>query len=88
MSNVQLKTISHVSVHKGFNGFVDAVWSVSLVFSFWIIIANKTVLTDFVFQDNERFDFTKWFEKFLNLIFFHINWNVFEIKIVDQFTES
>jgi len=91
VSNVQLKTLwtwSHFSVHKSFNGFIDTCWSIHLVLSCWIIIANETVLTNFVLQDNKRFDFTEWLEKCFNFFFFHVNWDVLEIKIVDQFTEG
>jgi len=44
-------------------------------------------LSNFVFEDNERFDCTEWSEEFFNLSFGHLCWNVFEIKIVDQFSK-
>lgn len=44
-------------------------------------------MSDFIFEDNERFDRTEWSEEFFNLSLGHLCWDVFEIKIVDQFSK-
>jgi len=90
VSNVKLKSFwswGHFSVHEGIDGFVDASWSVGLVFVVWISKADETVLTDIMLEHDEGLNVSEWGEKFLNLILSHLSWDVLEIKVVDEFTE-
>jgi len=48
-----------------------------------MVIADETVLSNFVLEDNERFNFTEWIEKFFNLSLSHLCWDILEVKIVD-----
>jgi len=65
MSNVKFKSISswgHFSVHESIDSFVNTSWTVGFIFVCNIIIANETVLADFVLEDDERFNSSEWSE--------------------------
>jgi hypothetical protein len=86
MSNVKLKSISswgHFSVHESIDGFVHTSWSIGLIFFSFVIIANETVLSNFILEDNKGFDSTEWKEEFFYLSLGHLSWDVLEIKIID-----
>lgn len=53
VSNIKLKSIAHVSIEKLFNSFIDTFWTVHLVFAGWVVIADETVLTNFVIEENK-----------------------------------
>jgi len=85
MSHVQFQTIAHISVQKLFDGLVDALWAIHLVFAAFIIIAHESELSNLIIEQNQRFDFTEWRKNSFDIFFFHVCGDVFEIDVVDQF---
>lgn len=84
MSHVQLQTIAHISVQQRFNGLVDALWAIHLIFAAFIIIAHESELSNLIIEQNKRFNFTKWRKNSFDILFFHVCWDVFEVDVVNQ----
>ena len=48
MFDNKFQTISHITIIKFLDSFFSTFWSIFFVYTFWIIIADKTELTKFV----------------------------------------
>jgi len=87
MSNIKFKVSSHALSTESINGFLSTFWSVFFVGSFWIIEADESILTHFVFEKDEGFDVSKSLEHFLNLIVSHLKRDVLNVDVVDKLSE-
>ena len=63
-----------------------ALWSVFLVLSVFVIVADETILTDVVLEKSKGLDGSEWSKDFLNLGIRHFTWNILEVDVVDQFS--
>ena len=91
LSNVKFETITHISVEKSFKCLVDTVWSIKLVFGFngiWLVIADKTKLSEFVLEKNKGLNVTEWGKDVSDIFFLHFSWDVLEVHVVNQFTHN
>ena len=61
---------------------MSAFWSI--FFIYWIIIANKGEFSDIVWLNNTRLDCSEWCEHILDLSISVVNWNVFDVNVVDN----
>lgn len=91
VSNVEL--LSDGSTFKLFsielvNSFLGAFWSVLLVDTFWIIIADESNLTDLVLHQVEGLDLSELLEHLLDLILRILHWDVLDVDVVDELSES
>ena len=66
---------------------MGALWSVLLVFTFGIIVADETVLADVVLHEDKRFDVSKSLEHVLNLSIGIGKWDVLDVDVVDELSE-
>jgi len=87
MSNIKFKVSSHALSTESINGFLSTFWSVFFVGSFWIIEADESILTHFVFEKDKGFDVSKSLEHFLNFIVSHLKRDVLNVDVVDKLSE-
>lgn len=85
---VTLGILAHNSVLELGDGLLAALWSIFLVLSVFVVIADKSILSDFVLEENKRFDGSKWSEDLSNLGISHLSRNILEIDVVDQFSHG
>lgn len=88
VSDVKFHIVTHVFSIKGFDSFLGALWSILLVKTLWIIIADETVFTDIVAHENAGFDGTIGLEELLDLGVLEVEWDVLDIDVVDQLSEG
>jgi hypothetical protein len=87
MPQVEFPAITHIFLFQMVNCFLSTVWPILIIQTFGIIIANKTILTKFVFLKYKRFDVSKIFEQFSNIFISHLSWQIFNIDVVNEFSD-
>ena len=88
MSHIELEVVVHRFSGERINSFLSTLWSVLLVDTLWIIIADKAKLTNIVLHKSNRFDVTICREHLLHFLLRHVQRNIFHIDIVDESSES
>jgi len=87
VSNVELEFICHFFSRESINSFLGAFWTVLFVVTFGIVIADESVLTDWVLHGDKRFDISKSLEHFFDLIIGVGKWDVLDVDIVNELSE-
>jgi len=69
------------------NSFLGAFWSILLVDTLWVIVADECDLANLVLHQVKRLDFSVSLEHFLDLVLWVVHWNVLDIDIVDELSD-
>lgn len=87
VSDVELELVAHIVTVEALNGFGGALWSVLLVDSLGVIIADESVLSNIVLEEDKRLDVTESGEHGLDLGIGLLKRNVLDVDIVVQLSE-
>jgi hypothetical protein len=87
VSHVKLELVAHVLTIESIDGLLGALWSVLLVDSLGVIIADESVLSYLILEEDERFNVSVFGEHFLDLSITLIERDVLDVHIVVELSE-
>jgi hypothetical protein len=87
VSHVKLELVAHVLTIESIDGLLGALWSVLLADTLWVIIADESVLSDLVLEEDERLNVSVSGEHSLDLGITLLEWDVLDVHIVVELSE-
>lgn len=87
MFDAKLDLWSNLTLVHLIDGLLSAKRSILFVLVVGVIVANEGELSNLVLLHHKRFDVSKWFEKFNNVLLLLVKGDVFDIDVVDQTSE-